>query len=151
MGYEISVAVLAIAFAVLVVAIIILIIALRRTLFQVNKTLAETRKQLEEIGGDAAKTMEHANQISYDVKRKIEALDPFFNAFSNIGEFVERKTFSLRGRSPGSAHEEKKQMYEDSFEASEEASNESVKASDVLDFVDVGLRLWQKIKKRSRR
>ena len=92
---DISVAIIAAAVVVLVIALIYFIKALCRTLSQVNRTLIEARKQLEE-GGNAAKVIEHANQLSYDLKNKMEALDLIFNAFSNVGDFLEQKTFFLK-------------------------------------------------------
>lgn len=150
MVIEISVAVIALAFAVLAIYLIAMTVALRRTLFQVNRTLIEVRKQLDEVGGHAAKAMEHTNQVSYDVKRKMESLDPIFNAFSNIGDFLEQKTFSLKRDLNASHHEKKLSDVEISAADEGYASNASIKAADVFEFIDIGLRLWQKIKKRSK-
>lgn len=151
MVIEISVAVIALAFAVLVVYLILMTKALCRTLFQVNQTLIEVRKQLDEVGGNAANVMEHTNQVSYDLKRKMESLDPLFNAFSNIGEFFEHKTFSLkRGSLNASQHEKKLSNIELSAGQEEAPSGSSFNSADVVDFIDIGLRLWQKIKKRSK-
>lgn len=138
---EICVVILTVSFVALVIYLIAVTKALRCTLFQVNQTLIQVRRQLEDVGGNAAKAVEHTNQISFDLKRKIESLDPFFNAFSNVGNFLEHKTFSWkRGVSA---------VDRDAGEAS--AMNESIKAADVVDFFDVSYRLWQKIKKRSKR
>lgn len=152
MVIEVSVAVIALAFAALVIYLITVAKALRKTLFQVNQTLIEVRKQLDEVGGHAAKAMEHTNQVSFDLKRKMESLDPIFNAFSNIGDFLEQKTFSLKRGALTSSHHEKKMSSVDYSEEEEEPPpSGSIKAADVFDFVDTGLRLWQKIKKRSKK
>lgn len=150
MVIDISVAVIAFAFAVLVIYLIVMIMALRRTLFQVNQTLIEVRKQLDEVGGNAAKVLEHTNQVSFDLKRKMESIDPLFNAFSNVGEFLEHKTFSLKRGSFNASHHEKKLSNIEPAAEEEDAPGGSFKAADVVDFIDIGLRLWQKIKKRSK-
>src|SRR5262245_22033318 len=101
---DISIAVIAAAFVALVIALIFFLKGLCRTLRQVDRTLVEARKQIEE-GGNISKVIEHANQLTYDLKRKMETLDPIFNAFSNVGDFLEAKTFSLKR---GSNRREKK-------------------------------------------
>lgn len=104
---EISVAVIAIAFVVLVAYLITMIKALRITLNQVNQTLVETRRQLDEVGGQVQKMIEHTNQISFDLKQKVEALNPIFKSAANVGEILERKTFSLKKEAFASIDEER--------------------------------------------
>lgn len=93
---EISVAVIAIAFVILVIYLIVMIKSLHVTLGQVNQTLIEARKQLGEVGLQAQKVMEHTNQISFDLKHKVEAFTPIFNAVTNAGEILEHKTAALK-------------------------------------------------------
>lgn len=146
---EISVAVIALAFAALAIYLIVFFKAMRKTLVQVNHTLIEVRKHLEEVGGQASKVLQHTNQVSYDLKRKMESLDPIFNAFSNVGDYLEEKTFFLKKSVLPSSH-----CHDDEEESTETSEAEDSSASsiraDVFDFINTSLNLWRKIKKRSR-
>jgi len=144
---EISVAVIALAFVALTVYLIALTITLRRTAFQADRMLHDLRRQLDEMGGTAARTIEHTNRMSFDLQKKLEALDPLFNALSNIGDFCEHKTSCLKkeGVSSSNKHQHGEGVC---FVEEEPVSRASIQAADVFEFIDVGLRLWQKIKKR---
>lgn len=135
---EICIAIIALAFVALVITVIVLAKGFQKTLVEVNQTLAEVRKELDGLGGKTSKVIEHTNQVSYDLKRKLESLDPIFNTLFNVGDFLEHKTFALRKEALASTHET----------LDETASQESIKAGDVLELMDIGIRLWQKIKKR---
>lgn len=147
MVIEISIAVIALAIVALVAAIIALTVAVHKTLIQVDHTLVEVRKQLEEVGEKAAHTMNHASQVSFDLKNKMESLDPIFHVLSNVGEYLEHKTFSLKEEALPASHVRKLDLSENDEVT---APRESIKAADVFEFIDIGLRLWQKIKKRSK-
>lgn len=133
---EISIALVAIAFAALVVYLILLIIALRKTLHQTDRTMVQVRKQLDELSPQAQKIIEHTNQLSFDIKRKMEALNPIFNALGNLGEMAEHKTFALKKKAPASE--------EDSLTEHELRSRSPV--ADVLELAVIGTCLWQKLK-----
>lgn len=146
---EISVAVIAIAFVVLIIYLITIIRALRNTLGQVDQTLVEVRKQLSEVGGQAQKVMEHTNQMSFDLKRKVESFHPIFNAVNNAGEILEHKTSILKkdffnfssGKCDLSdeSFEEKKKFYQ---------AQGLTTVATILELASIGLCLWQKLKKR---
>lgn len=144
---EISIAVIVLAFVALVAYLIALSISLRRTAVQANHVLNDLRRQLDEMGGSAARTIEHTNRISFDLQRKLEALDPLFNALSNIGNFFEHKTSCL-GKEELSSFNKNQSKDNVIFVDDEPESGASIQAADVFEFIDVGLRLWQKIKKR---
>lgn len=145
---EICIAIIALAFVALVITVVVLAKGFQQTLFEVNQTLAEVRKELDGLGGRTSKVIEHTNQVSYDIKRKLESLDPIFNALSNVGDYLEHKTFSLRKESLDSSHKESRLSDVDSEMLDETASREPIRAGDVLELMDIGIRLWQKIKKR---
>lgn len=144
---EISVALIALAIVVLVIYLIVFLKAVRKTLIQVNHTLIEVRKHLDDVGGQASKILQHTNQVSYDLKKKMESLDPIFNAFSNVGDYLEQKTFFLKKSVLPASH-----RHDDEEEQTEtsEAKNSSASSirSDVFDFINTSLNLWRKIKKR---
>jgi uncharacterized protein YoxC len=140
---EVSVAVVAVAFIVLVIYLILMLNALRVTLGQVDQTVVEVRKQLDEIGGQAQKAVEHANQVSFDLKRKMESLNSIFNSFSNIGEILEHKTFALKKEALVSSHKENKLS---DIDEQELRVREEINVTDILELVGIGIRLWQKLK-----
>lgn len=131
---EISIAVIALAFVVLVIYLISAIKALRITLGQVNQTLAETRHQLGDLGGQTQKILEHTNQISFDLKQKVEAINPIFNAIGDAGEVFEHRAAQLKSELKAS---------------SELKEDEKLKAIEaIFELGGAGIKLWQKLRKR---
>jgi uncharacterized protein YoxC len=144
MVMEISVAIIAIAFAALVLYVIALIKALRVTLGQVNQTLVEVRKQLDEIGNETKEVIAHTNQLSFDLKQKMESLDSLFKTVANVGDVLEHQTASLKKRSV-----ENKHAPLDFTETEKKTPTpELIKVADILELAGMGIRLWQKLKKR---
>lgn len=144
MVMEISVAIIAIAFVALVLYVIALIKALRVTLGQVNQTLVEVRKQLDEVGNEAKEVIEHTNQLSFDLKQKMESLDSLFKSVANIGDVLEHQTASLKKGSVEAKHS--------SLDFTETEKKTPlpglIKVADILELAGMGIRLWQKLKKR---
>ncbi len=145
---DISVAVIAIAFVVLVLYFITLIKALRMTMGQVNQTLVETRKQLSEVGEQAQKAVEHTNQLSVDFKQKVAALTPIFNAVSHVGEILEHKSLTLKKEAFASMPEESHLSSVESEEKKKISERGLITVAAILELASIGLRLWQKTKKR---
>lgn len=145
---EISVAVIALAFVILVIYLISLTKALILTSHQINHILLEGKKKIEEMGGQAAKIIEHTNQVSFDVKRKIESLNSIFNTLSNVGEVLEHKTADLKKKALFSSGKENERVEIDSSEKLHLPPHELNKVADILELTCIGIRLWQKIKKK---
>ena len=145
---EISVAVVGLAFVALVIYLIMMIKSLRVTLGQVNQTLVEARKQLGDVGGQAQKILEHTNQVSFDIKNKVEAFNPIFNAVSNAGEILEHKTFAIKKEFFASEHEEGHKQSSLHEEKKSSQTEGVLAAAAILELAGIGVRLWQKFKKR---
>lgn len=146
---EISVAIIAIAFVALVIYIIAFTKALKITLEQVNQTLFEVRKQLDEVGGEAKKTIEQTHEVSTDLKNKMVALNSIFSAVANIGDILEQKSFLFKRKIISSSDEESLHMAVHASKIKEEPSaRELCKFADILELAGIGIRLWQKLKKR---
>ncbi|MEK0316273.1 DUF948 domain-containing protein [Cohnella sp. 56] len=93
---QISVAVAAIAFAGLAVY---LILTLRRgmtTLGETNKTLAEVRNAVHGLTQEASQLIRNANQVTRDVKGKIQTIDPLFESVHDVGEVIQTVTDSVK-------------------------------------------------------
>ena len=132
---EISVAVIAVAFVFLVIFAIIAIRALRVTLEEANTTLADIRKHLGDVG-----------TLNQDVNGKMESLNPIFNAFSNIGDYLEQKTKSYKLEADICAL--RNEANEATLDEEEEHPKPNGVVADVMTLVGVGYRLWQNLNKR---
>jgi uncharacterized protein YoxC len=145
---EISIAVIALAFVILVIYLVLTAKDLRVTLIEVNHTLVDVRKQLGEIGFQAQKAMEHANQISFDLKQKADDFSPLFKAVSNAGEILERKTSALKNDFFSSCNEEIDLSTLEEEKKRVSMAQSSLAAAAILELAGIGIRLWQKMKKR---
>lgn len=147
MVIDISIGLIAIAFVVLVIYLIVFINSLKITLNEVDKTVASVRIHLDEMSNQAKKTVEHTNQISFDLKRKMESLNPLFNTFSNVGEVLESKTTYLKKEALASQKERLSEL--ENHEAEKEVrSHDEIKVADILELAGIGIRLWNKIRHR---
>ncbi|CAI6087287.1 DUF948 domain-containing protein [Cohnella sp. JJ-181] len=96
MVIQISVAVAAIAFAGLA---LYLIQTLRKgmiTLGETNKTLAEVRNAVHGLTGEASQLIRSANQVTRDVKGKIQTIDPLLESVHDVGEVIQTVTESVK-------------------------------------------------------
>ena len=150
---EISLAVAAVAFVLLVIYLIATLKTLKVTLNQVNYLIFDARKQLDEMGAETKKIIEHSNQISADLKYKMETLNPFFQSVENIGEVLEDKAANLKRNierprtvhSPSPLH-----SHNHRNDSSEDLKGQKAIVPDILELASLGIRLWQKLKKRSK-
>ncbi|MCE2982003.1 MAG: DUF948 domain-containing protein [Parachlamydia sp.] len=150
---EISVAVIALAFALLVVYLIVLLKSLKGTLNQLNFFLFDARKQLDEIGIEAKKAAELANDITGDIKFKLDTLNPFFQSFENIGEVLENRVEKFKKQTEESAAPSFCRTHLCKDHCNEEKHNinetQSAFTPEIFQLVGLGVRLWHKLKKRS--
>jgi len=137
---DISIAVAAAAFLLLVIYFIVLIKAVKATLNQVNSTLSEVRHHLDEIGIEAKKT-------TFDVNYKMESLNSVFKAISNVGEFLEQKSKSMK------LEAEICSLKNEALAANKHAGNSRVnlvfdQVASILELVGQSFRLWRDVHKR---
>lgn len=144
---EISVAVIAFAFVVLVIFLIVAIRALIVTSHKANELLFEVQKNLQNVGGQAAKAIEHTNQISYDLKRKMEALNPLFLSITNLGEVLESESNHFKKKKLHDFDRESEKSYLRKLDKQEFRSQNLNNLAGFLEFAGLGIHLWQKIKK----
>jgi uncharacterized protein YoxC len=145
---EVSVAVIAIVFTILVIYLIVLINTLRHTFTQVDRTLGSVHQQLDGIGTEAKKVIEQANHLSVDVKSKFDSLTSLFNTVSNVGAVLEDHSVAFREQMIATAKDEK-QPFHLRFKSGEHATSpELEKIASILELAGLGVRLWQKLKKR---
>ncbi|MBS4163916.1 Uncharacterized protein PRO82_001224 [Candidatus Protochlamydia amoebophila] len=158
MVIEISVAAIAIAFIFLVIYLVCLCKSARVMLNQLNHLIIDVRQQLDGIKDEAKKTIENTNQISLDLKHKIEAFNSLFQSLANIGEALEYKAEAFRQKTLRFYNGRVKEFLRSSFrnETSEELpfkknrdeSPELPLVAEILELASQGCRLWQNLKKR---
>lgn len=141
MVIEISIAIIALAFAAFVIYIIAVTKALRVTLEEVNQTLTEVRKQIGEIGIEAKKT-------SLDLNVKMGSLTSIFNAISNVGDYLEQRTKSLKLEAKICALKHEAEASTLESEAEDSKTKVIDKVANILDLASQSFRLWQDVHKR---
>jgi uncharacterized protein YoxC len=145
---DISVAVIALAFVALVIYLIVMIKSLRVTLGQVNQTLVEARKQLGEVGTQAQKVIEQTNQISVDLKQKVDAFNPIFNAVNQAGQILEHKATALK-KDFLDTQEELSSLAADGEKKKRAPQTKGLMTmAAILELAGIGVGLWEKLKKR---
>ena len=137
---EISVAVIAAAFFILVIYLIVFIRALKVTLGQFNSTLSDVRRHLDEIGNEAKKA-------TFDVNNKMESLNSVFKAVSNIGDYLEQKSKSVKLEAEICALKNEERTANKKAEYSRVNPVFDHVAS-ILELVGQSFRLWQDVNKR---
>lgn len=159
---EVSVAVIALTFVILAIYMIFLLRLLLVTTQRVNRLLIDAHQKFDDVSIQATKAVEHTNQISFDLKKKMESLDPIFNSLSNVGEVLETKSlhFKKKALQPSETEqEESRHSINESWNRHSHAKagghrfrsdldHESNKIAEILEIAGMGLRLWEKIKKR---
>lgn len=96
MVIQISVAVAAIAFAGLAVYLILTLRKGMTTLGETNKTLAEVRNAVHGLTQEASQLIRNANQVTRDVKGKMQTIDPLFESAHDVGEVIQTVTDSVK-------------------------------------------------------
>ena len=146
---DISIAISSIAFVVLVIYLIVMIKALRTTLGQVNQTLTEARKQLGEVGSQAQQMIEKTHQISSDLKEKVDAFNPIFNAVNQAGQILEYQATALKKDFLTSSQEKNDYSSLDLSEQIEKKKKQPLMTiAAILELAGIGMSLWQKLKKK---
>ncbi|BCB05822.1 DUF948 domain-containing protein [Bacillus sp. KH172YL63] len=93
---EWSAAVAAVAFTILVIYFILTLRKIMATLDDTQETLSEARAAVHGITEEAEELMHTANQISVDVKGKMEAVDPLIESAHDIGDMIHDVTSSMK-------------------------------------------------------
>ncbi|WP_162463242.1 DUF948 domain-containing protein [Paenibacillus psychroresistens] len=66
------------------------------TLDETNKTLAEVRKSIRSLTIETKQTIHTANQITKDVRDKIDAVDPLLDSLHDVGDIIHNATHALK-------------------------------------------------------
>ncbi|CAI6084617.1 hypothetical protein PAECIP112173_04348 [Paenibacillus sp. JJ-100] len=96
MIYQISVALIAVAFAVLVFFLIRTLKSAQSSLDNVSQTLQEVQKTIDELSYEVKQTVRHANDITADVQHKMKKIDPVMESVENLGEVLSEVTAAAK-------------------------------------------------------
>jgi uncharacterized protein YoxC len=93
---EFSVAAIAIAFIWLVIFLIRLLQKGIVTLGETNRTLAEVRNAVHDLTQESSELIHTANQITVDVKDKMQTVDPLLESAQDVGNVIHNITNSVK-------------------------------------------------------
>ncbi len=96
MIYQLSVALIAVAFAVLVFFLIRTLKSAQSSLDNVSETLQEVQKTIDELSYEVKQTVRHANDITADVQHKMKKIDPVMESVENLGEVLSEVTAAAK-------------------------------------------------------
>jgi uncharacterized protein YoxC len=94
--WQISVAVITVAFVILVVYLIQTLKSVTALVDKTNEAVNQMQQQINQISTDASELLKHTNEITVDVRDKLHALDNTFYSIKNIGDAVSEITYSVK-------------------------------------------------------
>lgn len=99
--------------------------------------LFSVQRKVDDMGHAPRDLLHNINAISQDTYHKMRALNPLFNAMSNVAQGLETKSKSLRDRC-------ERERYKESAieEEADEFKNHSVLA--ISELIALGIGLWKK-------
>ncbi|WP_018753913.1 DUF948 domain-containing protein [Paenibacillus sanguinis] len=96
MIWQISVAVVAVAFVVLVVYLIKTLKAAEQSLLTTTTTLQEVQKTIDELGVEVKQIVKQANDLTGDLQHKMKQIDPVLESVKNAGEVLNEVTLATK-------------------------------------------------------
>ena len=167
MIYQISVALIAVAFAVLVFFLISTLKSAQSSLDNVSQTLQEVQKTIDELSYEVKQTVRHANDITADVQHKMKKIDPVMESVENLGEVLSEVTAAAKQVSttlmtrfqtrqskavktpesnevkapPATQAERTLQSYEATYQ------DKAKGGKDWMNYIDIAANIWQRMRK----
>jgi len=96
MIWQISVAVIAVAFTVLVVFLVRTLVSAQQSLNKTTETLQEIKETIDELSTEVQGVVRQANTITIDLQHKMEQIDPVMESVKNVGEVLNEVTVAAR-------------------------------------------------------
>lgn len=96
MIWQISVAVVAVAFVVLVVYLIKTLRAAEQSLHTTTTTLQEVQKTIDQLGFEVKQIVKQANDLTGDLQHKMKQIDPVLESVKNAGEVLNEVTLATK-------------------------------------------------------
>jgi uncharacterized protein YoxC len=96
MIWELSLALIAVAFVVLVVFLIKTLKAAEKSLDKTSQTLEEVQKTIDELSYEVKQVVRQANDITGDVQHKMKQIDPVLESVKNVGEVLSEVSLAAK-------------------------------------------------------
>lgn len=96
MIWELSLALIAVAFVVLVVFLIKTLKAAEKSLDKTSQTLEEVQKTIDELSYEVKQVVRQANDITGDVQHKMKQIDPVLESVKNVGDVLSEVTLAAK-------------------------------------------------------
>lgn len=96
MIWELSLALIAVAFVVLVVFLIKTLKAAEKSLDKTSQTLEEVQKTIDELSYEVKQVVRQANDLTGDVQHKMKQIDPVLESVKNVGEVLSEVTLAAK-------------------------------------------------------
>lgn len=96
MIWQISIALIAVAFVVLVVFLIRTLRAAEQSLHTSAQTLQELQMTINELSGEVKQVVRQANELTSDLQRKMDQVDPVLESVKNVGEVLNEVTLAAK-------------------------------------------------------
>lgn len=96
MIWELSVALIAVAFTVLVIFLIKTLKAAEKSLDKTSQTLQEVQKTIDELSYEVKNVVRQANDITGDLNHKMEQLNPVLESVKNVGDVLNEVTLAAK-------------------------------------------------------
>lgn len=163
--WELSVALIAVAFVALVIFLIKTLKAAEKSLDKTSQTLQEVQKTIDELGYEVKQVIRQATGITEDVQHKMKQIDPVLDSVKNVGDVLSEVSLAAKQVSTTLIERFRKSSAEHSKPARTPAEAAAVqtasdrtlnsyhetkspsKSGGVLKWVDVAAGLWQKYRR----
>ncbi|AZK46162.1 DUF948 domain-containing protein [Paenibacillus lentus] len=96
MIWQLSVALIAVAFVVLVIFVVKTLKAAEKSLDKTTQTLQEIHKTVDELSYEVKQVVRQANSITEDVEHKMKQLDPVLESVKNVGDVLNEVTLAAK-------------------------------------------------------
>lgn len=158
MIWELSVALIAVAFVVLVVFLIKTLKAAEKSLDKTTQTLQEVRKTIDELSYEVKQVVRQASDITGDLQQKLNQIDPVLESVKNTGEILTEVTQAAKQVSTAligkvKPHEEvavrstsktPEERTVQSYESTYEGARVQHDQPGWMKWVDIAAGIWQK-------
>ncbi|WP_138494771.1 DUF948 domain-containing protein [Paenibacillus pinistramenti] len=94
--WQLSVALIAVAFTGLVIYLIKTLKAAEKSLDKTSQTLQEVQKTIDELGYEVKHVLRHANGITEDVQNKMKQIDPVLDTVKNVGDVLSEVSLAAK-------------------------------------------------------
>ncbi|MDQ0091274.1 uncharacterized protein YoxC [Paenibacillus anaericanus] len=96
MIWELSLALIAVAFVALVIFLIKTLVAAEKSLDKTTQTLQDVQKTIDELSYEVKQVVRQVNDITGDVQHKMKQIDPVLESVKNVGEVLSEVTLATK-------------------------------------------------------